>query len=114
MPMAHGTARPTSAFRYDSPPRCALLLPSPWQRRSSMAWVRSGKDQAMNGRIMKYAVAFGLAGAIAIGTVSPTWAAPVSGSTTAVKWAEHAGNTTVRYLRDGRGPGGVFDSHAEA
>ena len=41
-------------------------------------------------------------------TVGPTWAAPVAGSTTAVKSAAPAGITDVRYRRHGWGPGAVF------
>ena len=51
----------------------------------------------MNRQSMKRAVVIAVAGAVALGAASPSWAAPVLSSTTAVKAAAPSAVSDVRY-----------------
>ena len=59
----------------------------------------------MSTRTLKQALAIGVAGAIAVGAASPSWAAPVSSNTVAVKQAATGDVIDVRHR--GRWVGGL-------
>jgi uncharacterized membrane protein len=66
----------------------------------------NSKGYAMSSKTMKYAAALaafalGVAGAVAIATARPSWAAPVASNTAAVRTAASNQVTDVRYHRRG-------------
>jgi hypothetical protein len=61
------------------------------------------KDMIMNRQTMKRAAVVAIAGAVALGAGSPSWAAPVMSSTASVKQAAPSAVSDVRYIRGNRG-----------
>ncbi len=57
----------------------------------------------MNNQTMKRAAFIAIAGAVALGAATPTWAAPVFSSTRALNNAVQSHVTDVRYYRHYRG-----------
>jgi hypothetical protein len=77
---------------------CRLSVWRPYKGRKQKGYAMSSK--------MKYAAAFaacalGVAGAVAIATPSPSWAAPVASNTAAVRTAASNQVTDVQYHRRG-------------